>query len=150
MPLFRQEWAFARGLTYALLRRLTDEELLYSPGPTLGAFWKQFRHVGGVQECYLQALSSGMIRFVYTDKRYHGGPSGAALLAYLAELDRELEDHLLHVDWEQLIDWGEEKIGANEHLLRLVSHETLHHGEWIVYMHLLGKPFPPEWRAWGL
>lgn len=34
--------------------------------------------------------------------------------------------------------------------MRLLSHEVLHHGQWIVQMRLLNRPFPESWGVWGL
>ena len=55
LDLFKSEWNFTRKLTLELLDSLTDVELSKSPGGDLGPFWKQFRHVGRLQECYVEA-----------------------------------------------------------------------------------------------
>jgi DinB superfamily len=52
LDLFKNEWVFTRSLTLDLLDSLTDAELAKSPSPRVGPFWKQFRHVGRLQECY--------------------------------------------------------------------------------------------------
>ena len=49
---FKREWTFARGLTVDLLDSLSDAQLNETPAANLGPFWKQFRHVGRLQECY--------------------------------------------------------------------------------------------------
>ena len=79
LDLFKSEWKFTRGLTLELLDSLTDAELAEAPGPDVGPFWKQFRHVGRLQECYQEALNSKKIRFDYKNKRYRGGCSKNAL-----------------------------------------------------------------------
>lgn len=140
-----------RGLTLDLLADLGPDELQFTPGPGLGPFWKQFRHLGAVQECYLEALHTGSIRFSYPDKRYRGGADREALLAYLRGLDEEMFALLEGVDWARTIAWGsDEAPDVAGHLQRLVEHEILHHGEWIVYVRLLGRGFPASWQLWGL
>jgi uncharacterized damage-inducible protein DinB len=51
---------------------------------------------------------------------------------------------------ERTVQWEGESISLAEHLERLVAHETLHHGQWIVYVRLMGRSFPLSWAAWGL
>lgn len=80
---FKREWTFARGLTVNLLDSLSNGQLNETPAANLGPFWKQFRHVGRLQECYQEALTTGAIKFGYNNKGYHGGCSRAALTNYL-------------------------------------------------------------------
>src|SRR5438093_8389487 len=104
LDLFKSEWKFTRALTLELLDSLTDAELGEAPGPDVGPFWKQFRHVGRLQECYQEALNSKKIRFDYKNKRYRGGCSKNALRAYLRALDRELVQAVERVDWNATIE----------------------------------------------
>jgi uncharacterized damage-inducible protein DinB len=147
---FVSEWNFARRLTLELLESLPDAELDQAPGVGLGGFWKQFRHVGRIQECYLEALRSGRIKFDYENKRYRGGCSRDSLKAYLQELDRDLLRALEELDWHRTIDWDGKSVNVFQHLMWMVSHETLHHGQWIVYARLMEKKMPPGWKAWGV
>lgn len=150
VDLFKSEWTFTRGLTLELLDSLTDAELGNAPGPGLGPFWKQFRHVGRLQECYLEALNTKRIRFDYGNKRYQGGCSKGALKAYLQELDRELLHATEKLDWNLSVDWEGKPVSVLQHLMRMVAHETLHHGQWIFYARLMGKKLTPGWKAWGV
>jgi uncharacterized damage-inducible protein DinB len=150
LDLFKREWTFIRGLTFELLGSLTDAELSETPGPELGPFWKQFRHVGRIQECYQEALNTKKIRFDYGNKRYRSGCSKNALRAYLRALDRELVQAVERVDSNATIDWDGEKVGAFQHLMRMLGHEILHHGQWILYARLMEKKLPPGWKAWGI
>lgn len=147
---FEGAWRFARGLTLDLLDCLDQSELLFTPGKGLGPLWKQFRHVGRIQECYMRAVQTGIISFASPIGRYAGGVCPQTLAAYLRELDMELHALLNAADWDRAVAWGDERIDLYEHLSRLAHHETLHHGQWIVYMRLMGKPMPPSWRAWGV
>jgi uncharacterized damage-inducible protein DinB len=147
---FTEEWKFDRQLTADLLRTLSHEELLWSPSESVGALWKQFRHLGRVQENYMKALETGRVNFD-TQGGYRGTADGAALLHYLQELDKQLASKVANADDDQMIEWfGGERITAFEHLRRMMSHETLHHGQLIVYFRLMNKPFPDSWKIWGL
>ena len=150
LDLFKSEWKFTRGLTLELLDSLTDAELSQTPSPELGPFWKQFRHVGRLQECYMEALNTKKIKFDYRNKRYRSGCSKNALKAYLRALDRELVQTFEGVDSNAIIGWEGEMVSVFQHLMRMLAHEILHHGQWIVYARLMGKQLPPGWKAWGV
>jgi uncharacterized damage-inducible protein DinB len=150
LELFKNEWKFTRGLTLELLDSLTDADLSDTPGSSLGPFWKQFRHVGRLQECYMEALNTKKIKFDYRNKRYRGGCSKNALRAYLRALDRELVQAIGGVDWNLTIEWESERISVFHHLMRMLAHETLHHGQWILYACLKGKQMPAGWKVLGV
>lgn len=150
LAMFVNSWTFTRALTLDMLSELTESELSWSPSASVGSFWKQFRHLGRVQENYMDALDSGSITFTCEGKRYDGGASRKALRNYLTVLDDVLLEKLETADSGDLIDWFGEEVSVREHLARLTSHETLHHGQWIVYCQLLNKPFPKSWSIWGL
>ena len=120
------------------------------PGRDLGPFWKQFRHIGRLQECYQDALNTGRIKFDYDHKRYRGGCSRDALRDYLQELDGGLLEAVKQVDWNMSINWDGKDVGIFQHLMRMQSHETLHHGQWILYARLMELKMPPSWKAWGV
>lgn len=152
---FLSAWEITRGLTYDLLDSLTQKDLLFTPGKGLGPFWKQIRHMGSCQECYFEALRTGKVEFNYKDKSYAGGVSKSQLKGYLQNLDKELFKKLesfSESDWEKTIFWSKQyQPPVYEHLMNLVQHETLHHGEWVVYVTLKGLKFPESWKVvWGL
>ena len=148
--LFKNEWTFTRGLTLELLDSLTDTELAYAPATGLGPFWKQFRHVGRLQECYQEALNTKKITFDYGNKRYRAGCSQDGLRIYLQQLDQELLQAVGKLDWNMSIEWEGETATVFQHLMRMLAHEILHHGQWILYARLMGKKMPPSWKAWGV
>lgn len=69
---------------------------------------------------------------------------------YLQEQDRGLWRQLDDTAFDSIIDWGQEKVDVYEHLQRMVNHETLHHGQLIVYRKALDRAFPASWAAYGL
>jgi uncharacterized damage-inducible protein DinB len=150
LDLFKNEWKFTRGLTLELLDSLTDADLVETPGPGVGPFWKQFRHVGRLQECYMEALNTKKVKFDYQNKRYRSGCSKNALRAYLRALDRELVQALERVDWNATIESEGGAASIFQHLMRMHAHEILHHGQWILYARLLEKTLPSGWKAWGV
>jgi uncharacterized damage-inducible protein DinB len=146
---FHSEWTFARGLTRDLLAGLDPDELRWEPGRSIGPLWKHFRHVGRVQENYVRALDTGVVAFAMPEKGYRGGADAQALLTYLGEADVELEQRIGSLNWDGTVTWPDgETVSVGEHLLRLISHETIHHGVWITCCRLLGKPLPATWAAW--
>ena len=98
----------------------------------------------------MNALTGGNIDYSPQGKSYDHGPSKRWLQEYLTRLDNNLFELADQVDWLAKIDWFGAKVQTFEHLMRLVSHETLHHGQWVVYMRLMNKPFPDSWAVWGL
>ena len=143
---FRGQWNFLRRLTLDLLGAA---DLGYSPGKGLGPFWKQFRHVGRFQANLLDALDTGRVDFGAPTEGYQGGADRDALAAYLSGLDEWMNAALGQADWARTIDWEGRSIDLADHCMRLAEHETLHDGEWVAYLRLAGRAFPPSWRAWG-
>jgi uncharacterized damage-inducible protein DinB len=147
---FQENWPYDRKLTYDLLDSLDDQELSFSPYHDLGPFWKQFRHLGRVQENYLNAISAKQIEFSTDIAGYTGEASSKSLKQYLKLLDTSLAEKLKQTDPAVMISWFDEKIDLYEHLRRILCHEVLHHGQWIVYIKMSGKTFPSSWSTWGL
>ena len=145
-----KEWQFARKLSVDLLKGLSESQLLYTPEPEMGVFWKQFRHIGRVEENYRQALFNFKIDFNERNSKYSGGASVEALVNYLSKQDELLASAVNSFDQARTIDWFGEKVDLETHLIRLISHETLHHGQWIIYAKASGINFPESWKAWGL
>lgn len=151
-----EEWSYVRKLSTDYLKHLEPEQLLLSPAKNMGPMWKQFRHIARVQENYTDALRTGAISFstVASDScgfiDYRGGASSSELLEYLSSCDEAMKKALAQFDESQTIDWFGEKVGLDLHLIRLVSHETLHHGQWIMFGKSLDVAFPSSWEAWGV
>ena len=147
---FMNQWRFVRGLTLDLLRSIPNDQLERSPGNDLGPWWKQFRHIGRVQENYLDAMISGTVKFGFEGASYRSGPSNADLAIYLRHLDNRLNSLIQTGRHCKTVDWFGKPKSVGSHLLCLADHEILHHGQWITYRRMLGGNFPESWRAWGL
>lgn len=148
-----EEWQPARALTYDLLRVLPPAVLNFSPHPDFGTFSRQIRHVGDIQACYLTALDTGRMDFAAQPRQRQVERSKDHLESYLHSLDASLLDAVrgLRVQPPRPIAWEGEQLSLLRHLIRLLQHETLHHGMWAIYAKVADLPLPPSWRAsWAL
>lgn len=149
-----QAWRATRQLTYDMLRALPYAVMNFSPHPEFGTLIRQIRHVGDIQACYIAAIKSGKMDFRAQPRQRALEQSKEHVEAYLRHLDEELLSTLKEVSADQrgrLIDWGTTQIGLQQHLLRLLQHETRHHGMWLFYAKIADLPLPESWKdAWNL
>jgi uncharacterized damage-inducible protein DinB len=143
------EWKWARSLTVDLLKSVTPDDLSFVINESSGPLWKQFRHMGRVQENYLNAIESGQIGFGIEGCTHLLAPSKEELLDYLNALEQRFDLLLENVTPSTVIDWFGQPASLKSHITRMLMHETLHHGQLILYVRAIGKAFPESWRAWG-
>lgn len=143
------EWTHLRGLTVDLLHACSDTDLKFALNSTTGSLWKQFRHIGRVHGVYLDAITSGAMTFSHSAGGYSGGASKSALATYFDDLAARHSNAFRFSEPETIIDWFDEQVPLSIHLVRLLSHETLHHGQLMLYWRALGHPFPSSWASWG-
>lgn len=141
------EFHWARGLCLDLLKALHDEQLHNQPVPKSGSWGKQFRHLGRVQENYIQAIKTGTTIFSPEGCTYSGQITKTSLLEYLKRLDDELLSSLHSPP--PSINWFGEIWSVERHLQAMISHEILHHGQLILYARVGGVKLPKSWEAWG-
>lgn len=149
MEKLNTEWLWARSLTYDLLKVCNQNDLNYRLNNKFGELWKQFRHIGRVQENYLNALITGKVVFSTGNCSYKNGASKEKLINYFEDLEVKHKQILDNVAPNILIDWNGEKVTLDIHLTRLISHETLHHGQLILIWKSLENKFPTSWEDWG-
>jgi len=147
---FDSQWRFSRGLTRELLESLEPHELAFSPAQGLGPLWKHFRHLGRVEENYLDAVETGKVVFGFDNTTYRGDASRQSLDDYLARIDQRLMEVLTTCYSIRTVDWFGSNVDIYTHFTRMAYHETFHHGMFVVYARLLGRSFPSGWKAWGL
>ena len=147
---FISQWKFLRGLTRDLLETISQDEMARAPDPSVGPWWKQFRHVARVQENYLTGIETVTVKFGFEGTTYQGGESKAELQKYLQRMDNRLYAFLQTEIRQPEIDWFGQKMPIAKHLLCLADHELLNHGQWILCARILGKKMPPSWQAWGV
>ncbi len=149
-----EDWQQTRGLTYDLLRVLTAAVLNFSPHPDFGTFARQIRHAGDIQACYLAALDTGTMDFTAQPRQRKVEQSRDHLEGYLQALDAALLAAVQSLRGERLtrlITWDGEQLTPLRHLVRLLQHETLHHGMWAIYAKVADLPLPASWRSsWAL
>ena len=150
-----EEWKTYRKLTLDLLEKIPEDKLDFTVGKNMGTIGKQFRHIGDVQLCYIEAIKTKKIDFSKYRRDYSIEKTKKKLKEFLNEMDKELFSLLENLNSEEIeelkIDWGFDKISIFEHLRYLIHHEILHHGELIVYIRTLGMKFPDSWNeVWGV
>lgn len=145
-----EEWGYVRRLSLDYLKHLKPEQLLLSPAKNMGPMWKQFRHIARVQENYTDALRTGSINFATDTNLYRGGCDHGELVLYLEDCDKKMLSAFESFNSDKFIDWFGENVAVDTHLVRLISHETLHHGQWILFGKSLDVTFPSSWDAWGV
>lgn len=149
-----EAWQQTRRLTYDLLRALPYAVMNFSPHPEFGTLVRQMRHAADIQACYIAAVRSGTMDFSVQPRQRALEQSKENLEAYLRYLDEELLTALRDLTPEQLtrpVDWGDLKPTLLQHLMRLLQHETLHHGMWAFYAKIADLPLPQSWKdAWTL
>ena len=145
-----EEFAFLRQLTQDFLDVCTRDVLNFSGASGAGAVWKQFRHLGRVQENYLDALESGVMTFACDTGTYRGGISRLDLSEYLARIDARMRELFAAPLPHSRIAWPNAGCSVHVHLLRLSTHESLHHGQMILCAREAGVSMPKSWRAWGV
>ncbi|HEY3249310.1 MAG TPA: DinB family protein [bacterium] len=150
-----EEWKATRGLTYDLLAALPYSVTNFSPHPDFGTLIRQIRHMGDIQACYIAAIGSGKMDFAAQRRQRNLERSKDNVAAYLQSLDGLLIDTLTGLPADRraaTIDWGGgDQPSLHQHLMRLLQHETLHHGMWTFYAKIADLPLPDSWRqAWAL
>lgn len=148
------EWHQERALTYDLLRALPYAVMNFSPHPDFGTFVRQIRHVADIQACYILGLETGKMDFAAQRRQRALEQSKEHLEAYLRDLDARLMEVVRGLTPERLtrpIMWEGEQVTPLRHLMRLLQHETLHHGIWAVYAKVVDLPLPASWKSsWAL
>lgn len=149
-----REWQQTRALTYDLLRALPYAVMNFSPHPEFGTFVRQIRHAADIQACYVLALDTGKMDFTVQPRQRALEQSKEHLEAYLRELDERLLEAVGTMTAERLarpVAWSGEQVTLLQHLMRLLQHETLHHGMWAIYAKVVDLPLPESWRtSWSL
>jgi len=153
VELWAEEWRQTRRLTYDLLAALPYAVLNFSPHPDFGTFARQIRHMGEIQACYLLGLQTGKMDFAARARQRALEQSAAHLDAYLRQQDSQLAETLRSLSGEatgRRVAWEGEQVTILQHLMRLLQHETLHHGMLALYAKVADLSLPPSWRIWAL
>ncbi len=138
------------GLRDSLMEELTDEELAYTPGgdnPTLGALC---RELGETQYAYAQSYKTFKTDSSYRTNDDQYLRSVAALKAWYAQLDQDLEAALEAVTDEDVaqkqMDRGGYKVPVHISLDILREAMLIFYGKVSVYLKAMEKPRNELWR----
>ena len=108
----------------------------------MGTLGEQFRHIGNIQFCYIDALTSIKVDFSRRPEKKMPKISRKKLLEMFVENDSRLLNVLDNLNSKTAltigIDWTDthqrfQNLTVAEHLDWLADHEVLHGGELIVY-----------------
>lgn len=154
-PQIKEFWDLNRmyvGLRDSLLDELSDEELAYSPGgdnPTLGELC---RELGETQQAYAQSYRNFKVDFSYRTNDDKFLKSVAALKAWYAQLDQDLEAALEAVTDEDVaekqMDRGGYEVPVHISLDILREALLIFYGKVSVYLKTMEKPRNEQWRDW--
>jgi hypothetical protein len=142
-------WEQTRGLTYDLLHALPYPVMNFSPHPEFGTLVRQIRHAAEMQERYIAAIRSGRMEIRTRPRQRALEQSKENLEGYMRHLDQDLRDVLRGLTPDQLagrIEWGTTALTLRQHLMRLLQHETLHHGMWAFYAKIADLALPSSWQ----
>ena len=138
-----------RALTLDLLHEIPESFFVYTPDNSMSVLWKVFRHIGRVDENYTDAIRSGSVQFDSSTGSYTGANNREALIRYLQTTLDTLCEVVGQCKHDAHINWFGEHCSINNHLLRLATHESLHHGQFILYARAAQVPLPSSWSSWG-
>lgn len=142
------EWHTMRALTVDLLTTCSNDDLLFAPQGA-GPVWKQFRHIGRVHENYLNAMQTGEMVFGMDGCQYDGGPSAERLRGYFERLAADHAKAFAAAEAGLTICWPDGQVSTGSHLMRLLNHEILHHGQFMLHWRSQNKALPSSWQIWG-
>ncbi len=155
---FVRSWNFTRSETLAILNSLSDSELSFKPeGEKWQPLFWEFGCIGRTQMVYTEAVISGEMDFSLfsspslPDKsEFKDKPS---LLAFLKESDRKWIEVIRskREEEEYKIAWPGFNQPLITHITSLISHERLHHGQFISYFTMAGFTLPKSFKEnWAL
>lgn len=137
---FLRDWAYLRNNTQEYLKSVPDDRLTFSSHPEWGSIGRHLRHMGDVQECYLNALDTGKLSFKAKRKDRSMESNKQKLAAYFRELDEKLEKKINTMgeqDFLKPVEWKEfDNPTVEATLTYMKEHEVFHQGILQVYAKL--------------
>lgn len=156
---FVRQWNFVRSETVDILDSLTDQQLLFQPTGTdkWQPLYYQFTCIARTQIVYAKAIKEGKMDFnwfesdEFPDK--HQFKTKMELKLLLDKTDKMWSSAIVEQrrNEEFKIDWPGFKQSLPNHIVSLISHERIHHGELISYLTLAGFELPKNFKQnWAL
>lgn len=148
-------WKETREQTLIFLDSLTVEHLTAKmPRPRLDTFGKHLQELGVIQNAYTNAIITGVMDYnVMKFSIDHQLVMDAKKLKnHLVKSEEQFEKALSKAsDPDKIINWNLPRNPTLlEHIYWLNQHETLHHGQFIAFCHVLKAPLPSSWiQRWN-
>jgi uncharacterized damage-inducible protein DinB len=151
-------WNETRALTYDLIKEIPLEKLNEKiDRPGLNSLAKQIYELALVQKAYIKVLDGKPLDFSDVEKITFGSDDYAIkskeeLVKLLEEEDVHFHDIINRAnDWDKEIKIFGKMVPTYAVLELMTKHETLHHGQLIIFCYTLGIKFPASWvDTWAL
>lgn len=149
LPLFQEYQA----LRSQLMDLLTDADLGHRLGGETLSLGELCREMGEVQHAYVESFKSMALDFAYRHPNPAVAGSVAALKAWYAALDQELERLITAFSDEDLsgrvIERGPHfRVPIQTQLDIYKEALLIFYGKVSVYLRSMGRPRPPQWEDW--
>ena len=147
---------------YQLLRNelmdaLTDDDLLFRPGGTAMSLGEVCREIGEIEHSYIEAFRTFRQDFDWRNADPRTERDVATLKAWYTSLDRELTSALEALTEDDILnrritrqDFDVDDFWPLPPQELDVYREALliFYGKVSIYLRILGRDFPPHWKAW--
>lgn len=155
---FIRSWNFVRSETINILDSLDDEKLKYKPeGDKWQPLYWEFGCIGRTQIVYANGIKTGTMDFslFHSDKipSKDANKKKEDIRKFLEECDKKWTDAIRERRREEdfLVKWPGFNQPLPVHISSLISHERLHHGQFISYFTFAGFELPHEFKMnWAL
>ncbi len=142
-----------QSLRNQMMAILSDEELAFRPAGENQSLGALCREIGEVQLSYIQSFETLQQDFSYRNQEAGLEGSVERLQAWFQELDGQLRAVIEGYSEEDLenkvIDRGGDFIIPPRIQLEIYKEALLiFYGKTSVYLKMMGKPLPEQWREW--
>jgi len=147
-------WKLNRSFTQDILKEVSPELLKKDlPRPGLNTILKHIEEMLSVEECYVQAMSTGVMDWSNFPDTFSflGTSDPSELLRKMDAAADRLTSIVLKGEYQKFVKWEDESMSIEIHMTNLITHEILHHGQFIAFMYVAGIPIPESLAAnWAL
>lgn len=155
---FVELWNFTRDETLEILSSLDDQMLQFKPqGEKWQTLFWEFGCIGRTQLVYTEAIKTGEMDFsLFESPKLPAKDEFQTkkdILKSLEQIDEQWREAILKRKMEEdfKIVWPGFKMSLPNHISALMSHERLHHGQFISYFTLAGFDLPRRFKTnWAL
>ena len=125
------DWKYGREIVKNFITLLNDSDLdKILPRKNLNTIRKQCEELIQVQTCYVEALETKQIKFVYESL---SDISKSGLIERMNLLDSTMEIQFDQFDGNEKIVWFGEEWNIHQHISAMIGHEQMHVGQIIAF-----------------